>query len=258
MTSANNRWSLTGKKAVVTGATKGIGFSIAADLLDLVATVLICARNAAEVETVVKEFRQNGQQAFGVAADVAAEAGRTAVFAAVEEHLNGLDVLINNVGTNIRKASLDYADEEYDRLWLTNVKSTFDLCRMAHPLLLKSANASIVNIVSVAGIVSVGTGTIYGMTKAALIQLTRGLATEWGADRIRVNAVAPWFTETPLTENLLAQVSLKQKIVERTPLGRIAVPADVSGVAAFLCLPAASYITGQCIAPDGGFLAKGF
>jgi Tropinone reductase 1 len=259
MNSINNtRWRLDGKTAIVTGATKGIGRAVAVDLLDLGAKVLFVARNDREVSEAVEGWRKQNFLAFGIAADAATNEGRKSIFAEAENQFGGLDILINNVGTNIRKASLDYTDQEYQSLWQTNVTSAFEMARMAHPFLIKSAVASIVNVASVAGIVSVDTGTIYGMTKAALIQMTRGLAVEWGNDNIRVNAVAPWFTETPLTRSLLAQEQMRQAIVARTPLGKIAAPEEVSGMITFLCLPAASYITGQSVAADGGFLAKGF
>lgn len=259
MNQANDlRWRLDGKTAIVTGATKGIGRAAASDLLGLGAKVIIVARNSEEVAEAVSDWKQRNLPAFGFAADVSTGEGRQSVLAEAEKQFGGLDILINNVGTNIRKASLEYTGEEYQSLWQTNVASAFETARLSHPLLSKSETASIVNVVSVAGIVSVGTGTIYGMTKAALIQMTRGMAVEWGKDNIRVNAVAPWFTETPLTKTLLAQEQMRQAILARTPLGRIAAPKDVAGVIAFLCLPAASYITGQCVAADGGFLAKGF
>jgi tropinone reductase I len=254
----NTRWTLSGKKAVVTGATKGIGKAIAQDLLELGASVALVARSEAEVQSVVSEFQKDSLAAFGVAADVAETDGRGKILKAVEKEFGELDILINNVGTNIRKPALDYSNEEYETLWHTNVTSAFEMSRLVHQLLRESESPSIVNVVSVAGIVSVGTGTIYGMTKAALIQMTRGLAVEWGAEKIRVNAVAPWFTYTPLTESLLTQEAVRSRVLTATPIGRIAEPEDVSGIVAFLCLPAASYITGQCIAADGGFLAKGF
>lgn len=253
-----NRWNLKGKKAVVTGASKGIGKAVAEELLSLGAEVLCVARGADELGKSVAEWQARNLPAYRVAADVSTVEGRESVFAEVANQFGGLDILVNNVGTNVRKPTLEYTDEEYAGLWQTNVTSAFAMTRSAHPFLLKSDATSIVNVVSVAGVVSVGTGTIYGMTKAALIQFTRGLAVEWGKDDIRVNSVAPWFTETPLTESLLAQEQVRQAIVARTPLGRIAAPEDVAGAVAFLCLPAASYITGQCIASDGGFLAKGF
>jgi Tropinone reductase 1 len=253
-----NRWNLKGKKAVVTGASKGIGKAVAEELLSLGAEVLCVARGAEELDKSVAEWLARNLPAYRVAADVSTVEGRESVFAEIENQFGGLDILVNNVGTNVRKPTLEYTDEEYAGLWQTNVTSAFAMTRSAYPFLKASEAAGIVNVASVAGIVSVGTGTIYGMTKAALIQFTRGLAVEWGKDDIRVNAVAPWFTETPLTESLLAQEPVRQAIVARTPLGRIAAPEDVAGIIAFLCLPAASYITGQCVAADGGFLAKGF
>jgi len=258
-TSGNDlRWRLDGHSAVVTGATRGIGRAIAADLLDLGAKVLIVARNTEDVDETVSNWQKLGLSAFGLSADVTTDTGRLSVVEEVKEKFGDLDILINNVGTNIRKSSLEYTDEEYQSLWQTNVTSALRMALLAHPLLLKSDAASIVNVASVAGIVAVGTGTIYGMTKAALIQMTRGLAVEWASDKIRVNAVAPWFTETFSTKSLLDQEQVRNALANRTPLGRIAAPENVSGIVAFLCLPAASYITGQCVATDGGFLSKGY
>lgn len=159
MNQANNtRWRLDDKTAIVTGASKGIGYAIAADLLDLGAKVLIVARNSEEVGEAVADWQKQNMPAFGIAADVLTVEGRQSVFAEAEKQFGGLDILINNVGTNIRKASLEYTGEEYQSLWQTNVTSAFETARLAHPLLLKSETASIVNVVSVAGIVSVGTG----------------------------------------------------------------------------------------------------
>jgi Tropinone reductase 1 len=252
------RWSLEGRRAVVTGATKGIGRAVVGELCGLGAEVLLVARDEAGVRREVEELRGAGYRAHGAAADAATEEGLREIVAAAERQLGGADILVNNVGTNIRKKALDYSVEEYEWLLRTNLTSAFELSRLFHPMLKRSEAASIVNMVSVAGIVSVGTGVVYAMTKAAMIQMTRTLASEWGPDHIRVNAVAPWFTRTPLTENLLSQEEFHRRVIEHTPLGRVAEAEEVSGIVAFLCLPAASYITGQCVAPDGGFLARGF
>jgi tropinone reductase I len=251
------RWRLDGRRAVVTGATKGIGRAVAEELCGLGAEVLIVARDEGGVGRAVGEMRGQSFREHGVAADVGLDEGRRSVANAAAGLLGGADILVNNAGTNIRKQALDYTQDEYEFLLRTNMTSAFELSRMLYPSLKESGAGSVVNVVSVAGMVSVGTGVVYAMTKAALIQMTRSLAAEWGPDGVRVNAVAPWFTQTPLTESLLAREEFHRRVVARTPLGRVARPEEVSGLVAFLCLPTASYITGQCVAPDGGFLAQG-
>ena len=164
-----DRWTLKGKKALITGATKGIGLAIAQEFLSLGAKVMIVARNAAAVEQQLETWRSQGWDADGVAADVATDDGRQAIVEQVEQTLEGLDILVNNVGTNIRKQVLDYTEDEYTSIFQTNLTSVFKMCRLTYPLLKAGANSSIVNVGSVAGLTSVRTGAPYGMTKAALV-----------------------------------------------------------------------------------------
>ena len=259
MITTRNKWRLDGKRALVTGGTKGIGAAIAQELLGLGASVAIVARDEAAVAAWVKAADETGreQTRFGMGADLATSEGREKAIETVARDMGGLDILINNVGMNIRKPSLEYSDAEYAQVFATNLTSAWELCRAAYPLLAQSENASIVQIGSVAGSVSVGSGGPYAMTKAALDQMTRYLAVEWAKNGIRVNNVNPGYTRTPLTEGVLQNEAFVQKILAHVPLGEIADPDDIAGLVAFLCTPAARYITGQAVAVDGGFSARG-
>lgn len=254
----HDRWTLAGKKALITGATKGIGLAIAQEFLALGAEVMIVARNGETIDHQLKMYQQQGLPVQGIAADVAVAGDRQAILQQVQQRWGALDILVNNVGTNIRKKTMDYTEEEYVSIFQTNLTSVFELCRLCYPLLKAGDRSSIVNVGSVAGLTVVRTGSPYAMTKAALVQLTRSLAVEWAEDGIRVNAVAPWFIHTPLTESLLSKPEVLNAVQSRTPLGRVGEPEEISGLVAFLCMPTASYITGQCIAVDGGFVSFGF
>jgi tropinone reductase I len=252
-----NRWTLTGARALVTGGTKGIGLAVTEQLLDFGATVAVVARRVDDLPDSLERARQEGR-VHVVAADVATEAGRDTLLASLPTDWATLHVLVNNVGTNVRKRALAFDDAEYRAIFETNVTSAWALSRALHPRLAASRHASLVTVGSVAGVTSVGSGAVYAMTKAALGQLTKVLAVEWARDGIRANLVAPWYTRTPLASPVLDNPQVLAGIVSRTPLARVAEPHEIASVIAFLCLPASSYVTGQIIAADGGFTAFGF
>lgn len=247
----NSRFDLSGNKVLVTGGSKGIGLAIAEEFLSLGAEVTIAARGEAELNKLVESWSELGHKAHAVAADLSTTAGRQQALTIAAEKMGGLDSLINNVGTNNRKKTIDYSIEEYESLIATNMTSTFQLCRFAYPYLKASGKGNIVNLGSIAGLVAVPTGSPYGMTKAAISQLTRNLACEWAEDNIRVNCIAPGFIATPLTAPILAKQEFMAKVLPAIPLKRVGEPNEISGLAAFLCMPSASYLTGQTIVVDG-------
>jgi len=236
-------WRLDGCTALVTGGTRGIGRAIVDELRDFGARVLAAARTPVAIDGVEV-----------VTADVATAEGRARIVRAVDGPLH---VLVHNAGTNVRGPLVGYDDATIEHLLAVNLTAPILLSRDLHPQLVAAGGASVVHVGSVAGLVALPTGIAYAAAKAGLGQVARTLALEWARDRIRVNTVAPWYTRTPLVEPVLARPEALAAILARTPLGRIAEPHEVAAAVAFLALPAASYITGQCLAVDGGMSIQG-
>jgi Tropinone reductase 1 len=251
-----NSWDLKEKRALVTGGSKGIGKAVVNEFLTLGAEVLFTARNASEIAAVEKEFLQLGYKVHGQVADAVKDSDRRKLSEWISRRWGFLDILVNNAGTNIHKKSVDYSEAEYMQVLDVDLLAPFELSRLLLPLLQLGHGASIINLSSVAGSYDLHTGAPYGMAKAGLIQLSRSLAVEWARHKIRVNTVSPWFTSTPLVENVLADPKNLEAIVSKTPLRRVAQTEEVAAAIAFLAMDKSSYITGHNLSVDGGVTCR--
>ena len=260
-------WSLEQRSFLVTGGTKGIGLGVAKSLCAHGAQcVVICSRNGVECESVAsnlgKEFPST--KVVGVGCDVSTVEGREQLIAAATTCCDGsLDGLVNNVGVNIRKDIVEQTAEEYNLMMRTNVDAAYFLCKGLQGALAKAAekrgSAAVVNVTSAAGVGSTGTGAVYGMAKAALIQMTKILACEWAKLNIRVNSVAPWMTMTPMLQDAIKDdPSQLDKVKEWTPMHRLPTVEEVAGPITFFLMPSSRYVTGQIISVDGGLSAQAF
>jgi NAD(P)-dependent dehydrogenase (short-subunit alcohol dehydrogenase family) len=255
---ADRPFDLTGRVAVVTGARRGLGRAIAVALARAGADVGLGLRDAADDGGAVAEIEALGRRAVPLAMDVLDVEASTAALDRAAEELGGLDVLVNNAGGGIPSApAADVSLADFDHVWAWNVRSAFALSQHAARRMRSTGGGAIVNMASQAGLVALPGESAYCIAKAAVVHMTRCHAVEWGADGIRVNAVAPTFIETDGTEAALGDPDFRADTVERiAALHRIGVPREVADAVVFLAAPAASLITGQTLAIDGGWTAR--
>ncbi|HGJ64892.1 TPA: 3-oxoacyl-[acyl-carrier-protein] reductase [bacterium] len=243
---------LKGKVAVITGSARGIGKSIAKKLGQNGATVVISDLAIADVSATVDELRGEGIDAFPVEVNVTNMASVEAMFDKVMEQFGKVDILVNNAGIT-RDALLVRMDEsDWDSVLAVNLKGTFNCTKCVAKIMMKQRNGKIVNIASVMGLIGNVGQANYSASKAGVIGLTKSAAKELGRRNINVNAVAPGFIQTKMTEVLPEKE--KEKILELIPLGCIGYPEDVADAVVFLVSDSARYITGQVIQIDGGMV----
>ncbi len=242
---------LSGKTALITGSTRGIGKAIAQYLAKAGARVIITGRDQGRAEEVAKEIAQTyGVETLGVAMDMSEKDSITSAYERIESVFGGVDILVNNAGMTKDKLFLRMSLEDWEEVLRVNLTGTFLITSLAVKGMLKKRWGRIVNISSVVGF----TGNIgqvnYSSTKSALIGFTKSLAKELASRNITVNAVAPGFIETDMTSVLSDE--LKQAYLKNIPLGRFGKPEDVAGAVLFLCSDYASYITGEVLHVNGG------
>ena len=251
-------WNLKGKTALVVGASKGIGKATTEELLHHGAEVIFLARSADLINELQETYTAKGLPATGIVADISDAEQRDRIVKTIAEKWGKLDILVNNVGTNVRKPTLEATFEDLQHVMDVNAGTAFDLCIKLHPYLKESGAASVINVASIAAKTGVmWTTAIYAMSKAAMDRMTKYLGVEWGKDNIRVNSVNPWFINTSRVERVLKIEEKVQQINHATPLGRVGEPEEVARLIAFLAMPASSYMSGLNIRIDGAFSQVG-
>ncbi len=246
-------FDLKGKVAIVTGASKGIGEAIARGLAAFGARVVLSSRKLESVEAVARSIREQGGETIAVAVHMG---DRTAIRALMDrtcETFGGIDIVVNNAATNpVYGPLLQTEDSVFEKIMAVNVQGPLELAKLAHPQMQRRGGGSIINISSVGGLRPEPQLGLYSVSKAALISLTKVMAQEWGRDHIRANVICPGLVRTKFSAALWQNEQVCKEFVRTLPLGRIAEPEEMVGLALFLASPASSYCTGGVYLADGG------
>ena len=248
-------FDLTGRVAIVTGAGRGLGRTMALALAAAGADVAATARTAPELESLVSEIEQMGRRAIAVRADITREDDAKRLVDECVQGLGRLDVLVNNAGINIRKPVLELSEAEFRQVLDTNLVGYFHCARAAGRVLVAQGSGKVINISSIMGRVALATQTAYASSKGAVEQMTKVLALEWAPHNVQVNAIGPTYFETELTKPLFEDPERNRFITERTPMGRWGQPHELAGAVIFLASRASNYITGHTLMVDGGWTA---
>lgn len=249
--------SLEGKRALVFGGTSGLGNSIAVGFAEAGADVVAVSRRGEEVEKTAARIRTLGRQTVEATGDVTSRSDIQRVIGLMVRQFGGIDILVNSAGTTKRVPSLEMADEDWDRVLDINLKGTWFACQLVGRVMKEQAMGRIINIASLGGFVGNYEATAYCVSKGGVVMLTRCLAAEWAKYNITVNALAPGVFETALNRTIVNEPGRKASILSRTPLRRFGDLEEIKGAAIFLASDSASFVTGEIIAVDGGFLAQG-
>lgn len=246
---------LEGKVAVITGASRGIGEAIAECFAAHGAAVVLSSRKLEACEQVAHKINRDGGRAIAIAAHAGKTEDLQALIARAADHFGKVDVLVNNAATNPHFGPMVSVDGgAWDKTFEVNTRGYFEAIRaFVEHVVGRNAHGSIVNVASIQGLGAAVTQGVYGMTKAAVISMTRTLAAELGPSGVRVNALAPGLVKTRFASAIVENEDLVQRVVDRTPLGRYATPEEIAPAALYLASDASSYVTGHTLVIDGGF-----
>lgn len=252
-----SRLELKDKVAVVVGGTSGIGLAIAKGMADAGADVIPTSRRMDVIETAAAEIEQRGRRSLRVASDVADRSSLQSVLDAAVRAFGKVDILVNSAGRTKRAPTIDFSESDWNDIIDTNLTGTLRAAQVFGRHMLERESGSIINIASLSTFVALYEVAAYSASKAAVASLTKSLAIEWGQRGVRVNAIAPGVFRTALNEKLLDETDRGREFLLRTPMKRFGNVDELAGAAIFLASDAASFVNGEVIAVDGGFLASG-
>ena len=246
-------FDLSGKNALVTGGSRGLGEVAAKALAKAGAQVAVCGRSLPDLDRVVGEIKAQGGQARGFVLDVLQKAQVQATVGQIQAEMGPLQILVNNAGVNHRVPVLEFPEEQWDRILATNLKGYFLMAQAVAPSMLEQGYGKVINMSSILGKVGLPMQAAYASSKGGVDQLTKVMALEWAQKGVRVNAIGPTYFETELVAQLRNDPERFNFINERTPMGRWGYPPELEGIVIFLAAPASDFITGQTIYIDGGW-----
>lgn len=249
-------FDLTGKTAIVTGATKGLGYSIAMALAECGADIVVVSRNDGDCKRVAEEIKNKGRKSLAHACDVTKKSMIEELVSETIDIFGKIDILINNAGVAVTKPALDLTEDDWDRVINTNLKGVFLATQTVGKRMIEQKNGRIINIASIFGLVGDKNILPYLCSKGGVVQMTRGLALEWAKYNILVNAIAPGYVVTPINEKVLREEKVQNYLLGKTPLRRFGTPEEIAGAAVFLASDEAGYLTGSILSVDGGWTAQ--
>lgn len=248
-------FSLAGKRALVTGSSRGIGLAIAGGLAGAGADIILNGRDTEALGAAADKLAQSGARVRGVAFDVTSEESVSDAIGHIETDIGPIDILVNNAGMQYRAPLHEFPADKFDQIIQTNVVSVFTVGKAVARRMIPRRSGKIINICSVATALSRPTIAPYATTKAAVANLTRGMATDWAQYGLNINGIAPGYFKTELNADLVANVDFNSWVEKRTPMGRWGELSELVGAAVFLSSPAGSFVNGHILYVDGAFTA---